>query len=722
MTEDPDAVVDPDVTLPASRRVTRRTVLLAAAVTAAGITPVLLGERGSGNGVQPRGGSTAARRPTPDASRTPGPGGPSRSGGATPRPHTSASGAAESPHTVPSDATGPVPEPSPAVCGVSWDDVAVMSGRPVIIDQPVLLDRSVRVAGLDVRPGGQLLLSADHDVTIETTGNVVVRGLLKMAPDRKGVRHRLVFTGVDEQRYVGGGMDPVDSDVGLWVVDDGRLDLAGTPRTAWVRLAGSARAGDGSLQLAVKPTGWQVGDELAVTPSGPPGDGHHDAYDIVKIVSVSGTKVRVSPKLKHAHPALELAPGVTGTAEVLNLTRDVEIAGTPGGRAHVFIRSRRAQQLRFAALRHLAPRKGSGDGEDVLGRYGLHFHHAGDGARGSLIDGVVARDMGNHAFVAHLSHGVTFRACISHNTVNDAYWWDGAPDTRTPGPPSDDITYERCVASKVVAAPRTRGFRLAGFTLGAGERNAAIDCVAVGVQGNKDASGFGWPEGPTSSLWRFRNCEAHNNTRHGIFTWQNTNKPHIVSDFACWNNGGSGIAHGAYVNRYSYVRGLLIGNAESGLALHSLGDQRFIDLIIDGRGRAAYGIGVLKHTLTSDSRSVVRACLIMGHTTAAIGFGLTGAGEQAEAIDVVDCDLASPEFRLSDSIHPASQIRVQQRDGAFALYRRDQPGEPVPAWNASRRPTETFMTVPPRKPPRSKGPTSSGDLAGRVLPGRCRGR
>ena len=63
------------------------------------------------------------------------------------------------------------------------------------------------------------------------------------------------------------------------------------------------------------------------------------------------------------------------------------------------------------------------------------------------------------------------------------------------------------------------------------------DSVAVGVQGNIDASGFLWPEGdccPTDDgVWDFSKGNiAHNNKVDGIFTWQNDTQPHVIANYA----------------------------------------------------------------------------------------------------------------------------------------------------------------------------------------------
>ena len=240
------------------------------------------------------------------------------------------------------------------------------------------------------------------------------------------------------------------------------------------------------------------------------------------------------------------------------------------------------------ALRHLGPRRSDGEfSEAVIGRYALHFHLCENGSRGSVVNGTVVRDCGGHAFVPHTSHGVSFTDCISHDTFDEAYWWDGAPDTRTPGARTDDVLYSRCVASLVRSDPDFRGYRLAGFHLGRGKGSVARGCVAVGVRGNDDAAGFAWPEG-SEGIWGFEDCVAHNNSVNGIFVWQNTDRRHVIDRFVAYHNGQAGIEHGAYLNSYVYRNVDLVGNSLAGVLLHAEaghhGGLRFENVMVDGRG------------------------------------------------------------------------------------------------------------------------------------------
>ena len=345
---------------------------------------------------------------------------------------------------------------------------------------------------------------------------------------------------------------------------DGVLDTEGADKTDWTRVKGAVAAGATSITLGSAPTGWRAGDDLSIVPTEPPSAGEvsWNGFDDAAITATSGATVKLSRATRRPHPAVD----GRWTAEVMNLTRNVAIEGTAGGRSHIFIRSTRPQSIKNTAIRHMGPRKKGEQGfsELVAGRYGLHFHHAMDGSRGSIVSGTVVRDTASHAFVAHMSHGVTFDSTVSYNTFDEPYWWD-PPTERYPEPPdnfSHDIVYQNAMAAKVHYDPEFRGYRLTGFFLGTGLRNVIRGCVAVGIAGNGDSSGFSWPEVPGvsaggkaadgSNSWVFHDNVAHNNLRQGIFVWQNNGNDHVVEASPATTTAAPGVA-GAPTQPYHFI-------------------------------------------------------------------------------------------------------------------------------------------------------------------------
>lgn len=476
----------------------------------------------------------------------------------------------------------------------TWEPGRVPNRRDVVrIDHAVTLRGGARVRGVLVAGAGRLVFDGTRDVRLRSTGNVVVRGTLTMRPD-PGVLHVLRFIGVREGRFQGGGMDPLDSDVGLWVTGGGRLDAVGSPRRGWLRTASGVSAGERQLTLETSPPGWRVGDQIAVAPTR---RGDYSGFEVRTIAAIDGATVTLSSELSWGHPAVDgLSP------EVANLTRNARIEGTATGRTHVFIHSSRPQTIKHVAIRHVGPRNRG----FVRGRYGLHFHRMGNDSRDSLVEGVVVRDSGSHSFVPHASHGITFRDCVAYNVRKAAYWWDHDRGFRL-SDRSLDVSFDRSLAARV------RGYGsedsgLSAFVLTWGARvnrptNTCVGCVAVGVLGgSKNSNGFSWPG--SVAIWRFEDNLAHNNERLGIFVWDNSSpaSDHDIVRFRSYHNGRGAILHGAYRNAYVYDGLRLIGASDDTgvfLLANSSGEREVVwrDVRIHN---VADGLVFLEHNLPAE--------------------------------------------------------------------------------------------------------------------------
>jgi hypothetical protein len=480
----------------------------------------------------------------------------------------------------------------------TWGGVMPGPNDAVEIASNVILDTDTEIAGLSVNEGASLTFASNKNVSMKSSANVVVNGTFKMHPANAHLHHTLTFTNVDESIFVGGGMDPLDTDVGLWVVGNGKLDLRGEPKLAWGRLAGGANKHDKSIKLDRAPHGWRKGDELAITPSLKPTEQLFDrAYDIVKIKSINGRTVHLTKGLDYNHPVMKLPSKKNLGTEVLNLSRNVKIQGTASGRSHVFVHSNKKPTVKYALFRYLGPRK---DDLVILGRWGLHLHMMKNKSRGTHVIGSVVRDSGSHGFVAHHSHGVTFQRCIVHESIEDAFWWDHI--TQDLADASNDTTYDHCVASKLEGGPVDE-HNLCGFKMEHGHGNAARGCIGVGILGGSNGSGFHWPEFGPHGIWDFEDCIGHNNLDYGAYTWQNDDGHHIHRDFLSYRCGKAGIGLGAYGNRVHLLGMTSLEQGDAGVhnfARTSTADKSHLlyrDLVIDGNGLTGNGIRFIDNNL-----------------------------------------------------------------------------------------------------------------------------
>jgi hypothetical protein len=539
---------------------------------------------------------------------------------------------------------------------------------------------NVTLESLEIPAGATANFDPDVSTTVTVSGNVVVEGTLQMHPASASVVHTLQFAGIDEENYVGGGDEVLESDIGLWLMEEGLLDAVGTTRTPWVRTTTSLSAAATSATLASAPAGWQIGDTIVICPTSPTTTATNwDTFDETTISTIAGTALTF-PALTYAHPTVAPGDGNTYGAEILNLTRNVIIQGESATqRAHIFHSNHShetnpeavPQTVSYVSLRYLGPRT---DTDFILGRYAWHGHHSGDLSRGSVFTGLVARDIGSHCFVSHDSHGMTWDSCIAYKFNEEAFWWDikdGAPPNLVASDPTHDTMYLNCVAAKGLIATGSELKNLNGFSLGRGKDNSAIGCVAVGIQGIVNASGYEWPGGVADSQWVFTDCVAHNNKVHGIFIWQNSTRGHVLTRPVCFHNGAYGLSHGAYGNGYQFLDGVFYANASGPVLLHAAskvdtalsGQIEFTDCLFDGNDLAGvlYCIAEAKHSAAPEQTSLFDNCTFKRVTgTHAAAIGITQAYPLVRNpiwLKVQNCTFTSiDKYYFSDDCHPGSYI------------------------------------------------------------------
>jgi hypothetical protein len=486
----------------------------------------------------------------------------------------------------------------------------------------------VRLKRYTVKAGRVQRFDPNRSTTVIVTGNLVVKGVLEMRPAKPGVVHTLRFKSIDESKVEGGGMDVLPNDVGLWVMDKGRLNIRGTRREGWNRTGSDPS--------------WRAGDEIRRAP--------HEAGDYFHF-----------PVHTPGDPVPRAYPEVPPT-EVFNVTRNVVIEGTPQGRAHIFIHSKKRQRVRHALIRYMSP--------GALGRYPLHFHHCENGSRGSVVEGVVIRDSGNRGFVAHASHGVTFRDCVAFEVENAPFWWDHNDESDF----SNDVRYEHCLAGLIGPSSSEQSGQNA-FRLVAGHGNAAIDCVAVGNGGQATAGAFHWTAevNHDPNVWRFEDCVAHNNKISGIFVWQNDNNSHVIDRFTAYHNGEKGIEQGAYANAYHYRDSVLVANGEDNLIHHS--NSRFNDALgkpagysrikFYAKGRTGTHIAKATSNLSGSHAIVWDECEFFDD--AVVVSVNEGEGGEAAILMFTHCLVNGEDMEPSDVVIKSNPngtiVRGQRRDG-----------------------------------------------------------
>ncbi|CAA9412988.1 MAG: hypothetical protein AVDCRST_MAG64-2436, partial [uncultured Phycisphaerae bacterium] len=450
--------------------------------------------------------------------------------------------------------------------------------------------------------------------------------------------------------------------------------LLGAAKTAWTRAGGSVAAG--ARKFAVHDaTGWRVGDTIVIVPTETPPDegfGWDDAtqmprdpfapkFERRKVVAFDGGVITVDAPLTHDHLEVATGTGKRWTAEVANLSRNVRVEGAPGKRAHVFIRSRRPQSVRYVGGRHLGPRKvqdGRSRPQLVSGRYGLHFHHCMDGSRGSLVEGCAFYDIGNRVYVPHMSHGVAMRGNVAFASMEAAFWWD-----------FQEVTHDTTWDGNLVALVLPNGVDLSSFgmTLGQGDGNVARrNVVAYGHTGDPHNHGAYVWDADNEGVWAFEDNLAHSN-RCGLFVWQNTGLNHTIVNHESYNDAVA-IFHGAYANAYTYTGGYVYnGRVEVKATSGNSSGVRFEKMTFDGAGRQPFCVDVFPSPATSGvDHNAFRACTFRD-APIAVRMNTFPIGDEntRKHVDLILCafdDVASPTSFTPEST-PDSSFQIQPAEG-----------------------------------------------------------
>lgn len=278
------------------------------------------------------------------------------------------------------------------------DRVLIPSGVTVTLDANGLTCDALRIDGmllfgvpctltganLTIAPGGCLICEDQPGTVIELTGKA------------------LDLTN-----------DPYQFGTGFMAIDAARLQICGSVRTPFMRLAQAPKAGDTVVFLSQPVVGWKTGDKVLF-----PDSRELSAMQVISYkpqweqafiagVSLSGQRVFLTAPLKFSHPGL-----AEYTPHVANLTRDVVMrsANGTGVRGHCFFTGSSYVEIcymqfldlgrtTFQPLDNTAPEvpvAGSPPthiGTNQKGRYPVHAHHlAGPMMQADQPGGVQAPD------------------------------------------------------------------------------------------------------------------------------------------------------------------------------------------------------------------------------------------------------------------------------------------------------------------------------------------
>lgn len=214
-------------------------------------------------------------------------------------------------------------------------------------------------------------------------------------------------------------LDPKDGPA--LVCCSARMELHGAPLSrTWVKLGADALKDAKSVTLAEPVEGWQVGDEIIVTPSkrhpqrGDYRDGKEQGTEERHIARIDGTTIELDKPL-----ATEHAGSGEFRCEVANLSRNVivESADPAGVRGHTMYHAYSSGGISYARFAHLGK-------EGVLGRYAIHYHRVGDTMRGSQVLGVAIVDSHNRWVTVHGTEYLVVRDCVGYRSRGHGFFME----------------------------------------------------------------------------------------------------------------------------------------------------------------------------------------------------------------------------------------------------------------------------------------------------------
>ena len=205
----------------------------------------------------------------------------------------------------------------------------------------------------------------------------------------------------------------------------GKIHMHGQPKTSFLSLAATAAAGATSITLASVPSGWGEGDRLMLTSSTHEFEctmKRDDACQTeeVTLAAISGTTVTLAAPLRYTHAVQTVSVDgrtVTLAAEVVNLNRNVRIAGddgpgTAGFGGHVMLLQPTDGESSFHHIELFRM------GQAMrVGRYPLHLHAVTeDGAVGDVSRTTIVGVSVHHSF----NRGVNIHGACQAEPAIDA--------------------------------------------------------------------------------------------------------------------------------------------------------------------------------------------------------------------------------------------------------------------------------------------------------------
>ncbi len=289
------------------------------------------------------------------------------------------------------------------------DDVTIPFGISVLLDQT---SASLGVLNID----GDLVFANNKDIQL-TAKEVYVSGSLRIETAFKAIIELTGFsTDPASNQSMGSKL--------LAVMSGGYLKMDGNDLTAWTQLSATVNSGDQQITV-LDNNGWQVGDEIIITPT--------DFYNVDQperftITSINGNTIGLNqPVLTQKWGALQTYSNysIDQRAEVANISRNIVVRGdtnTQGGYGgHMMV-----MQNGLAEIDHVEFLRMGQSG--ILARYPVHWHMAND-ASGNYVNGSSIHNSFNRCVTLHGTDNVLISNNVCYNIIGHAMFLEEAGET-----------------------------------------------------------------------------------------------------------------------------------------------------------------------------------------------------------------------------------------------------------------------------------------------------
>src|SRR6266478_3377772 len=304
-----------------------------------------------------------------------------------------------------------------------WSDPATWPDKKVPAKDAVVTIEMDRNVVLDVSPpalrsltiNGKLSFADSKDLEL-TTEWIMVHGALEIGTEDRPHTRKATITLTDNVKDedisgIGGTNDR--SDRGIMMMG-GTLNLHGTEKNSWTKLAQTAGAGSNTIQV-LTPGDWKKGQTivLASTDFDP-----HQAEERT-IAAISGNTITLDKKLDYMHFG-KITFDVDERGEVGMLSRNIKLQASAdaeqsfyGGHVMAMLGSKMyvdgVELNRMGQNMHLA-------------RYPIHWHLVGDGGQGQYIRNSAIHDTYNRCVTVHGTNYLDVENNVTYNNIGHCFF------------------------------------------------------------------------------------------------------------------------------------------------------------------------------------------------------------------------------------------------------------------------------------------------------------